>query len=332
MYGYLEEAMVVGAVTILADNNSTPKVGTTIHTIMEATYIGNVHILNIVENCGNLVGNSFIRLSLHSISSVVRENNAGLCDTHSTRFTARRNVRGTVTAYGGRNVRNIIIVNNSNSFENTHSLSREKVPYMNVPNAVSGSVTYYSCAVNCSAYLGAVVRYISGMESAARSRSHYAIIRIVKHHTNCLTLGTNVTINTATVLVPRVRFSVRGSIVREVGHARLTGGGRFLVIITRNINISMARLTNRVRRGANIRSHTYVLNRVRHNNSPAIRSHIVTAHVNGCTIGRLLVGGVNGHIITSRGNSIISCSVFRTLGVGGRVSRRLCRITVRISV
>ncbi len=329
LLGALLRLVCVGAVNMLADNNSTPNVGTTIHTIIEATVSGNVAIGNVHHKCGNLVRSSVVSLNTHSISSVVRLNNAVLCDTEDDHFGARRNVTSTVTAYGGRNVRNVIMVNNSNSFHNTHSLSVHNVPYINVPTAVSGSVTSARCAVNFSATVGAMVSVISHLHSAYSSRTHYDIIRIVNERTKRVTLHANVSINTATVLIPR-RSAAISSIVRGVREAHGLNGRRFVVVITRNVN-NISTVTGGVRTIANVRAHNAILNRIRHNNEPAIHSHMVTARVNFRTIG-LLGANVNGHIITCGFNGVRGCSVCRTLGVAGNFSRCVCGITSAASV
>lgn len=315
---------------MLADNNSTPNVGTTIETMIHTNVGGKVGICNICHKCGNLLGNSIRRVGLEDMSSVVNGNNAVLCATEDRRCTAPTNVRETTSFYEDVNMDNIIMVNNSNSFENTHYLAGTNVGYVNIPNAVSGSVTYSRCAINFSATVGATVRVISHVHSATRSRSHYSMIRIVNEHYNSVTLRANVTANTATVLIPRIRCGVRESMVTEVVGARGANGGRFVIIITRNIN-NMESLTGCIRRHLNVRTETAVLNRMRHNNSPALHSEIITDRVNFGTI-RLLRRGVNGEIITVRSNGVVSLSVGRTLSVPHIFSRRLCGVTVAVSV
>lgn len=320
----------VGAVNILADNNSTPNVGTTIHTIIHTNLRGNFHVVNVRHNCGNLLSNRYFRVGLHDISGVVSTNNAVLCATHYLRFGAGRNRSGNTTGYHRLNVSTLIIVNNSNSCHNTHRLTRHNVPVVNLPNAVSGSVTYASCAVNCSATVGATLRVVSGLHSAARDRSHYDIIRIVNHGTNCVTLGITVTSNTVTILLPRGRFSVRRSVLSGVARARHANGHRFVIVITRNVNRSR-RVTGRVRTHANVSAHTAVLNRIRHNNSPALHSHIGTSTVNCRTIYLLRRNGC-GHVINVGNRRLISCPISRTLRVAGALSPILVSIYGAVSV
>lgn len=178
----------VHAVNILADKKSTPKVGTTVHTMMEHTLTGKLGIHKVHENCRKLLGRRVVSVSTHSISSVVRHNNAILRATHYGAVHARRNRRGTTTVYGGCKVSKLMMVNKSNSFTKTRGLTGLNMGAVNVPKAVSLSVTYASCAVKFSATIGATVRTVSGIHSASASRREYDIVRIVKHSTKCLTL------------------------------------------------------------------------------------------------------------------------------------------------
>lgn len=178
----------MGAVNILADNNSTPKVGTTVHTIIEENLDGKLGMGNVLGKCGNLLGRRVVSVDTGSMSSAVRHKNAVLCATHYTRFHARRNRGHKTRVYEGRKVSKLIIVNNSKSFTNTRGLTGLKVGAVNLPKAVSLSVTYARCAVKFSATMGATVRTVSGMHSASASRREYDVVRIVKHNTKCVTL------------------------------------------------------------------------------------------------------------------------------------------------
>lgn len=306
--------IVVGGVNILADNNSTPNVGTTVHKIIHSTLARNLRMVNVCSNCLNLCRSHVMRLSHCDISSVVGHNNAFLNSTHFPRFHSRGVHTITVRGLGGHNVSTLIIVNNSNSCVNTVHLARVNFPYVNLPNAVSGSVGNASCAVNFFATLDAIMRTVSHLHSASSSRRHVSIIRIVNHCYNSLALTTTVTNNYRFIIIPRIRFDHR-SLMGRVGTNVTGNGGRTVITVARRV-YSISRLTRFVRGRANHRAHTAILNRVRHNNSPIPCSHVLTSHVNTCTVS-LLLTNCNNHYMNVRGRRLIRRSVVSTVrGVG----------------
>lgn len=178
----------VGAVKILADNKSTPTVGTTIHTMTEVNGREKLGIGKVHGNCGKLLGRSVVSLAPARATSAVFHKNAVLFATEYRRFGARRNRGHNTRVYGTRKVSKLMIVNKSNSFRKTGGLTTLKVGAVTIPKAVSLSVTYARCAVKFSATIGATVRTVSGVHSASASRREYDVMRIVKHKTKCVTL------------------------------------------------------------------------------------------------------------------------------------------------
>lgn len=173
---------------MLADNKSTPKVGTTVHTIIHGNVCSNLRMCNVGCNCTNVMTKSFHHLAVSSIKSAVDHKNAVLCSTHCPRFTGLRKRLGKVRRLGGFNVSNLVMVNKSKSCHKKTTLAGLKFPAVNVPKAVSGSVPNASCALNFSATVGAMLRSISGVESATADRVHAFIIRMVNEGTKSVTL------------------------------------------------------------------------------------------------------------------------------------------------
>lgn len=323
----------IGYVNVLASKNSTPKVGTTVHTIAHSTVCGKLSIGNVCENCGNLMANRVGRFGDRGIDGVVRLNNAVLGATHYGRFAAPRNHRVTCSGVGGRNVSTLIVVKNSNSLANTHVFTRRfSIPYVKLPKAVSGSLCKASAAVNCSATLGAVLSTISGVHSATASRRHLFFMRIVKHSTNFLTLGNTVTSKTRTTVVPR--FDARISRLRRFVGGNFQGsGGDDVMLMTRD---RLANNTVRCTRHMGGRCprcsmHMAVLNRLRHNNDPATRSHVLTDHLNTTTVSTV-VRKRHG-IVVNVSRSRIMCIPFAgTVGGSGPVGGSLMGMLERLSV
>lgn len=314
----------IGYVNVLASKNSTPKVGTTVHTIAHSTVCGKVSIGNVCHKCGNLVASRVRSFGARGMDGVVRHNNAVLGATHYTRFGAPRNHGRTCSGLVRRNVSTLITVNNSKALAKTHVFTRRfGCPVINLPNAVSGSLCNASVAVNCSATLGAVVRYISGVHSATASRSHLFFVRIVKHSTKFLTLGKTVTSKTRTTVVPRV--SVRGSRLTRVVRANFHGsGGDDVILITRDrIANNTVNITRHMGgRCPRFSMHISVLKRLRHNNSPATRSHVLTAQVKITTISTLL-SSRHGIVVNVRGSRVICIPFSGTVGGSGPVGHSL---------
>lgn len=323
----------VGDVNVLASKKSTPKVGTTVHTIAHSTVCGNLGMCNVCENCGKLMASRVRRFGDRGIDGVVRVKNAVLGATHYGRFAAPRKQTRTCRGVGGRRVSTLIVVNNSNSLANTHVFTRRfSIPYVNLPKAVSGSLCKASAAVNCSATLGAVLSTMSGVHSATASRRHLFFIRIVKHSTNFLTLGNTVTTNTRTTVVPR--FDARISRLRRFVRRNFHGSGDDdVMLMTRD---RLAKNTVRCTRHIGGRCprcsiHMAVLKRLRHNKHPATRSQVVTDHVKITDV-RTLLRKRHGMVVNVSSSGVICMPFTGTVGGSGPVSERLIGMLRRLSV
>lgn len=324
-----------GCVKVLASKKSTSKVGTTVHTIAHTTVFGKFGIGKVCENCRKLVTNRIGRLAARSMDDVVREKNAVLGATHSRAFAAPRKHGGTCGIVRGRGVGTLVVVNKSNSLAKTHVFTRRcSIAYVKLPNAVSGSLCNASFAVKCSATLGAVIRYISGVESATASRSHVFFIRMVKHSTNFLTRGDTVTSNTRTTVVPRSEASI-SRLRAFVKHKFEGAGGDDVMVIARdprgggkNTVCCTSQMGGRCPKCS---IEISVLNRLRQNNAPDTGSHVLTDQLNRTTV-RTLVRSRQGIVVNVQGGRVICIPFIRTVGGSGAVSGDLVQILGRLSV
>lgn len=323
----------VGYVKILASKKSTSNVGTTVHTMAQDTVYGKFGIGNVCEKCRKLVGKRIGRLAARSIDDIVRHKKAVLGATHSTRFRAMRKHGGTCSAVRQRKVSTLIVVNKGNSVAKTQVFTRRcSIPYVKLPNAVSGSLCNASFAVNCSATLGAVIRYISGVHSATASRSHVFFIRIVKHSTNFLTRGDTVTSNTRTTVVPRSHASI-SRLRGFVKHNFHGAGGDDVIVISRDPGSkNTVRCTRHIGgRCPRCSIHIAVLKRLRHKNSPDTCSHVLTDHLKTKTVSTVLRKR-HGIVVNVRGSRIMCMPFSRTVGGSGPLSGSLVGILSRLSV
>ncbi len=267
-----------------------------------------------------------MRFAARRISNVVGHNNAVLGATQSGSFVAIRKQGGTCGGVYGRGVSTLIIVNNGNSLANTQVFTRRcSVIIINLPNAVSGSLCNASGAVNCSAAVGAVVRYISHVHSAYRDRRHVFFIRIVNHSTNFLTRGSTVTYNTRTTVVPRrdARISRLTRFVRENVHG---SGGDYVIVISRDPGYNTVCCTRQLHgRLHNDSIHISVLNRLRHNNYPATESEVLTDEANINTV-RTVLRNRHGIVMNIEGGRIICIPFARTVHPSGPFSGGLVGI------
>lgn len=320
---------------VLASKKSTSKVGTTVHTIAHATVFGNFGIGKVCEKCRNLVTNRSERLAARSIDDVVRHKKAVLGATHSRTFAAPRKHERTCSAVEGRGVKTLMIVKNSNSLAKTHVFTRRcPIAYVKLPNAVSGSLCNASFAVKCSATLGAVIRYISGVQSATASRSQVFFIRIVKHSTNFLTRGDTVTSKTRTTVVPRSQAST-SRLRAFVKHKFQGAGGDDVIVIARDPNgggNKTVRCTSQMgERCPKCSIEISVLKRLRQKKTPDTGSHVLTDQLNRTTV-RTLVRSRRGVVMNVRGGRVICIPFSRTVGGSGPVSGGLVHILGRLSV
>ncbi len=322
----------VGYVNVLASNNSTPKVGTTVHTIAHTNVTSNLGIGNVCEKCRNLVGGRVVSFAARGIDGVVRQNKAVLGATHDGRFMAPRNHGITCSGVGTRKVSTLIIVNNGNSLTNTDVFTRRfSVPYVNLPKAVSGSLGKASSAVNCSAALGAVIRYISGVHSATASRRHVFFVRIVKHSTNFLTRGDTVTDKTRTTVVPRSSAGT-SRLRRFVDHNVHGDGDSDVIVISRDPGYNTVCCTSQIGgRCPRFSIHISVLNRLRQNNSPDTCSHVLTSHLNINTVATLHRKR-HGIVVNVEGSRIICIPFYGTVGDSGSLGGRLVDMLKVLSV
>lgn len=323
----------IGYINVLASNNSTPKVGTTVHTMAHTTVCGKLRMGNVCEKCENLIAKRVGRFGDRGMDGVVRLKKAVLGATHYGRFAAPRKHGVTCSGVIGRKVSTLMIVNNSNSLAKTHVFTRRcSVPYVKLPKAVSGSLCNASAAVKCSATLGAVLSTISGVHSATASRRHLFFIRIVKHSTNFLTLGNTVTSKTRTTVVPR--FDARISRLRRfVGDNFHGSGGDDVMLMTRD---RLAKKTVRCTRHIGGRCprcsiHIAVLKRLRHKNDPATRSHVLTDHLNTTTVSTV-VRSRQGIVVNVRRSRVMCIPFDGTVGGSGPIGESLIGMLERLSV
>ncbi|MCH5195816.1 MAG: 6-phosphofructokinase [Oscillospiraceae bacterium] len=313
---------------VLTSGGDAPGMNAAVRAVTRTAIYKGFKVIGIRRGYNGLLNRDMVELKVRDVSDIIQRGGTAIFTARCPEFKEWANVEKAAKICKEENMQGVVVIGGDGSFRGAADLSKAGVPCVGLPGTIDNDIQCSEYTIGYDTAMNTVMQMVDKLRDTSHSHDRCAVVEVMGRHAGHIALSTGLACGATFVLVPEVKWDIRG-VIDKILEERGTGKKQFIIVVAEGVG-NTNEIAKLIETGTGIESRATILGHVQRGGSPTVRDRVVAAEMGYYAV-ELLEKGIGNRVVGLKDGKVYDVDIQDALSMKKPFNERRYKICNEIN-